>query len=254
MRRMYSKKQLEELISELSGDLIEVKNIKQLSDEQCNGLKVGDVVAKKTGKQYHLYLVTFKQDKSGLCLSYFDASCIETQSYDYTTGHWVYNSQDLTSFADIGGLPEVTGADNGKVLEVLTGAWGKGNKKVNVIDAPASTTLNDDEYSKFQDGVFINGDFLELKNPVFFPVNLQTSASQLIGGYIACKGNNYKIGTYKINSSKVISINSENITLDYYGNLLLNGKQYPPYPADLTNKTYVLKLVNGVLTWVEEVA
>ena len=113
MRRMYSKKQLEELISQMSGDILEVKNVKQLNDEQCNGLKVGDIVAKKTGKQYHCYIVTFKQDKGGLCLSYFDASCIETQSYDYTAGHWVYNSEDKTA------LVNVEAAPTGEIQDVL---------------------------------------------------------------------------------------------------------------------------------------
>lgn len=103
MRRMYSESQLKELISEMSGDILEVKNVKQLNDEQCNNLKVGDIVAKKTGSQYHLYLVTYKQEKHGLCLSYFDASVVETQSYDYTDGHWVYNSEDKTALEGGGG-------------------------------------------------------------------------------------------------------------------------------------------------------
>lgn len=112
MKRMFSRDELKKIISEMSSDLIEVTNIKQLSDEECNVLKVGDIVAKKTGEQYHCYIVTFKQDKVGLCLSYFDASCIETQSYDYTNGHWVYNSEDKADFSSMGGLEfvEISGS------------------------------------------------------------------------------------------------------------------------------------------------
>ena len=184
MRRMYSKKQLEELISKLSGDLIEVTNIKQLSDEECNGLKVGDIVAKKTGEQYHCYIVTFKQDKGGLCLSYFDASVIETQSYDYTEGHWVYNSEDKTEFSSIGRLPEVTALDNEKVLEVINGAWGKGGKKANVINAPSSTTLTDEEYNQFLKGSLINGSIGGRFNPVVFPNSLYPNLSTSGAGFI----------------------------------------------------------------------
>jgi len=42
----------------------------------------------------HAYICTYKEDKAGICLSYFDASGIETVSYDYTDGAWVYNSTD----------------------------------------------------------------------------------------------------------------------------------------------------------------
>ena len=255
---MYSKEQLKSLISEMSGDLIEVKNIKQLNDEQCNGLKVGDVVAKKTGKQYHLYLVTYKQDKHGLCLSYFDASCIETQSYDYTAGHWVYNSEDKTSFADIGGLPDVTGADNGKVLEVLAGAWGKGNRKVNVIDAPASTTLSDELYNIIKDGVFMKGTFAGYYNPVIFPF---TPEQVNTGFIIGVHNNRIKLSCYSINpTTKVFTVGTELIQAWSSGDqismyagymvtrnltassLKLSNKDFPEYPANTESKVLVCDL------------
>lgn len=74
-----------------------VNNIKQLSDSQCNELQCGDVVAKKTGNMFHLYQVTYKEDKHGICLTYQAAGLQETQSYDYIEGHWVYNSEDVVN-------------------------------------------------------------------------------------------------------------------------------------------------------------
>lgn len=72
-----------------------VENIKALTDSQCDSLQCGDVVAKKTGNMFHLYQVTYKEDKHGICLTYQAAGLQETQSYDYTNEHWVYNSEDL---------------------------------------------------------------------------------------------------------------------------------------------------------------
>lgn len=74
-------------------------NIKQLTNEQINMLRCGDWVVKKTGNQEHAYKVTFKSP-TGICLTYMDASVIETQSYDLVDGNWVYNSQDKTPVAE----------------------------------------------------------------------------------------------------------------------------------------------------------
>ena len=76
-------------------------NIKQLTNEQINMLRCGDWIVKKTGNQEHAYKVTFKSP-TGICLTYMDASVIETQSYDLVDGNWVYNSEDKT---EVVGLP-----------------------------------------------------------------------------------------------------------------------------------------------------
>lgn len=98
-----------------------VSNIKALTDAECNDLKVGDMVAKKTGDMYHNYIVTYKEDETGICLTYADASVVETQSYDYTAGHWVYNSEDKTTFADIRGLPDYPSSTGTFVLKCVNG-------------------------------------------------------------------------------------------------------------------------------------
>lgn len=79
-------------------DFLNVSNITQLTNDQINSLKAGDVVIKNTGEQKHAYVVSYKQDGTGICLTYTDASCAETVSYDYTEGNWVYNSTDVTYF------------------------------------------------------------------------------------------------------------------------------------------------------------
>ena len=76
----------------------ETSNITEISDEELDAIKCGDVIVKKTIEGDHIlshaYICTYKEDKAGICLSYFNAGYSETVSYDYTEGHWVYNSTD----------------------------------------------------------------------------------------------------------------------------------------------------------------
>ena len=80
-------------------------NIENLSQEALNSLECGDCVVKKTiegGKELrHTYVVTHKQ-ATGMCITYHDASCIETVSYDFNTetNKWEYNSTDVTPFGE----------------------------------------------------------------------------------------------------------------------------------------------------------
>lgn len=74
-----------------------ITDLTKLTDDQCNALRCGDIVIKKTGDQYHSYRVSYKKDDEGMCLTYTDASLVETISYDLTGGHWVYNSTDHTT-------------------------------------------------------------------------------------------------------------------------------------------------------------
>lgn len=72
-------------------------DITDLTDEQLDALNVGDKVAKKTGTAEHLYTVTYKDaENGGICLTYMDASVVETVSYDHTESGWAYNSTDVT--------------------------------------------------------------------------------------------------------------------------------------------------------------
>lgn len=77
---------------------IEVADITGLTDAQLDALEVGAKVAKKTGTAKHLYVVSYKDaENGGLCLTYTDASTVETVSYDHSESGWAYNSTDKGS-------------------------------------------------------------------------------------------------------------------------------------------------------------
>lgn len=77
---------------------LEVSDITALTDGQLDALEVGDKVAKKTGTAKHLYVVSYKDaENGGLCLTYTDASTVETVSYDHLESGWAYNSTDKGS-------------------------------------------------------------------------------------------------------------------------------------------------------------
>ena len=89
---------LKEILIQLVGSSVptEVTNITEIGGEILDSLQVGDKIAKVTGKQKHLYVVTYKGEGvgEGICLTYCAAGLIETVSYDYTANGWVYNSTD----------------------------------------------------------------------------------------------------------------------------------------------------------------
>lgn len=77
---------------------IVVDDITALTGEQLDALEIGAKVAKKTGTAKHLYVVSYKDaENGGLCLTYTDASTVETVSYDHTESGWAYNSTDKGS-------------------------------------------------------------------------------------------------------------------------------------------------------------
>ena len=93
---------LAEILSDLASAStpIEVTDITALTDAQLDGLEVGAKVAKKTGTAKHLYVVSYKDaENGGLCLTYTDASNVETVSYDHGESGWSYNSTDTTNIA-----------------------------------------------------------------------------------------------------------------------------------------------------------
>ncbi len=81
-------------------DIIEVENIEALTNEQLDRLNVGDTVIKITGKQKHLYFVTYKGEGpgEGICLSYNDAGYGETVAYDRIENGWQFNSTDKKTY------------------------------------------------------------------------------------------------------------------------------------------------------------
>ena len=86
-------------------DSISVSDITALTADQLDALQPGDVVAKKTGNQYHTYTVSYKGEGSGegICLTYVAAGYMETVSYDRTESGWAYNSTDVVEVGGGGG-------------------------------------------------------------------------------------------------------------------------------------------------------
>lgn len=88
------------ILSALAGAAapIEVADITALTGEQLDALEVGAKIAKITGTAKHLYVVSYKDaENGGLCLTYTDATTVETVSYDHTESGWAYNSTDKGS-------------------------------------------------------------------------------------------------------------------------------------------------------------
>lgn len=77
-----------------------VTDITAMESSLVESLECGDHVLKDTDGQKHLYVVSYKEHHVGICLTYTDASLVETVSYDYTGGKWVYNSTDSTPIVD----------------------------------------------------------------------------------------------------------------------------------------------------------
>ena len=183
---------------------LEVTNIKALTKAQCEKLKCGDKVLKKTGNQRHLYLVTYKEHHVGMCLSYVDASVVETQSYDYSGNTWVYNSEDKTPLID------VEGAESGTIVDALgldaqgklvKGTAGGGTKLyrhevvssnssarklylINNISTPINIQKNQDGYYKIGDDTAIDYIFKKSFNALL----LSTSAGDQYGVAVKVQG------------------------------------------------------------------
>lgn len=84
---------------------VAASDVTDLTDDELDALEVGDKVAKQTGTAEHLYVVTYKDaENGGICLTYTDASVVETVSYDHTESGWAYNSTDVTPIPGGGGV------------------------------------------------------------------------------------------------------------------------------------------------------
>lgn len=120
------------------GDVyIETGDITNLDGSDIDKLGVGDVVVKMTGSMKHGYMVTYKQDKHGICLTYVDASCVETISYDYIGNQWIYNSKDVTIFDNLIKANPVLAGTEGNLTSIDI----KGNKyKVSTVEPNVATT------------------------------------------------------------------------------------------------------------------
>lgn len=106
-------------VGDLVNEILEVTDIRALTTAQCEGLKAGGVVVKKTGNSRHTYIVSYKEAGVGLCMTYTDADNVETVSYDYVGGAWVYNSTDYTKVSGKQDELNTTSVSSGTLNEVI---------------------------------------------------------------------------------------------------------------------------------------
>lgn len=79
-----------------AAQIIDVNNIKALTNAQCEALRAGDIVNKVDGTGKHAYRVSFK-NATGMCLTYSDCENIETVAYNKANDNWAWDSTDVTS-------------------------------------------------------------------------------------------------------------------------------------------------------------
>ena len=126
---------------------------------------------------------------------------------------------------------------------------------VRKMTAPSSTILTDEEIEQIKGGVFIDGEYLGLKNPILFPTD---SNNGVIFGESWTTSSVF--AQYNINeTTKEITLYAgKRITLNKDGGVELadlskvNGKNVPVYPS--STGSFTLKCVDGVLTWVADQA
>ena len=75
---------------------LEVESVEELTSEQCEALVVGQRVIKNNDGNKHAYVVSYKEDNVGMCLTYADCENVETIAYDCVEGEWQFNSKDVT--------------------------------------------------------------------------------------------------------------------------------------------------------------
>ena len=120
-------------------------------------------------------------------------------------------------------------------------------KYVRIMEAPSSTTLNDEQIEQILEGCFIEGTFLSLINPVFLPVGGETE-NVYYGLILHGSGTSAYYITKATKAITKYPATTGRWELSNISNV--NGKSIPSYPA--STGTFVLKCVDGVLTWVEE--
>lgn len=78
--------------------ILEVSNIKGLTNAQCEALRAGDIVVKVDGTGKHAYKVSFKTT-TGLCMTYADCENVETVAYEKSGDNWAWDSTDVTGIS-----------------------------------------------------------------------------------------------------------------------------------------------------------
>ena len=130
------------------------------------------------------------------------------------------------------------------LIETMTG------KFVKIMDAPESTTLNDDEINTIINGAFINGSFLGYKNPILLPAgdNGTVYKGIIFSGYADAGA--FSMQTYYINkSTKVIAESGDDRIITLGGIYSINGKFIPDFPSSPTFRRKLVYKSDNNLEW-----
>lgn len=266
-KRMVREDLIKKLLKgEYSVKLKDITNIQSLTDEQINELKAGDIVLKKTGDQTHAYIVSYKEEGQGICLTYADATYLETISYDYIECHWVYNSKDSTIVASKDYVDSLlSGALKREIVETLPTEDIDTNTIYMVLNTEASTEGNVyDEYMYISNAweligstatsgghVYLNTIKLELNQAirtVFFQLesheNLSTYTTTNLKTYI---GNLINNKTITVTSDVIEMGGNQCIATSLQKNgstVYVNGAYYDSTSQGLKTYTYEISWSN----------
>ena len=267
----------EEAYGEIDINMYDVEDITAISGDILDKVKCGDIINKLDVSGRHSYRVSYKKAGTGICMTYCDASVVETVSYDFTGGIWVYNSTDVTPIpgGGSGGNEvykeiDVSDINNATLADVFSklnyDITSKEELKCYVEILYKVSTSSDIKrikglinlgYASYMGGyrVFFNED-ISTEKTRFTYYELTNNDAQVVSNlsvenyFLTVSGSYDKSYTYVLSCTKT---NTALIKGILYFDASNNNIQKLNYPND-TTKTYVLKCVNGSLTWVEEQA
>lgn len=241
------------------------------SNQTITGIKTVEELDFKNSVIDHTYKIlapdydglVFRRDSSNMFIMRYDALYPTDDSDGLSTGKDIGKSDKRLKNLYIAG--KINPNSSGYGLSLPDTALFTADKTMATTDeislpeisAPSSTTLSDAEISLIIKGCIIKGDFAGRKNLLILPAVELTNT--YVGSLVSQDGYGQVLyGRYVISkSTKVFSTSGYLININDNGNLALtslvslNGKTIPVYPS--SSGTFVLKCVNGTLTWVQEV-
>lgn len=124
------------------------------------------------------------------------------------------------------------------------------NDFVKLETAPQTVHLTEEERNEIVNGAFVNGSFLGLKNPVFFPADSFSDGDYYQGIVIAPNGACTVVSTYLIyvNNNNYIEI-SNNRYMRVQGLEYVNGREFPSYPVSPAKPKVLVAKNNNTLEW-----
>lgn len=190
------------------------QDMTKLSGSFLNSLVAGDIVVKQSGEQQHAYIVSYKQDGTGICLTYTDASVVETISYDYVGSNWEYNSTDVTELVDKDNVALLSGANFTGGITAPSIVENMSGYSFTKIDEPVENVV---ELEHIYAGAVKNGNKLTIVS-VFNITRKDTITGAFYTGYfkipvsVANKLYSSPVGLYNLLSVQSIFVTSDSVS------------------------------------------